>query len=360
MLNQGAAPGDQLLAVNGQLVPALISKEELALLLERAAWAAPSLVLRFRSEKNDEYSSVLSTQTLRGSLHSSDIASTPLYLHPKQRPSASPALFSRSHELPRAPQNQPAALDLAGTGLRPTHSLPARTPHPLAAASPSHASPARPSFARPPNPRHAGPGSVSSAGWSRAGYGEAPPGWASDWGDGLRDEVDDMWQEGGASPPPPPSRTNWTRLVPPSVLTGHVSPRHPGAGARRLSDSAGSASGGEGPGEGRARNGAADGFGGSGPGMAPRASGSRPAEARREIDEIRARADARVAAAEAARRAAEAARAAAEDEMAALEEQTYSRVSEMQSKVGTPGALGGRGGGGQSLPPRQRYSVRVL
>ena len=24
-------------------------------------------------------------------------------------------------------------------------------------------------------------------------------------------------------PPPPPSRTNWTRLVPPSVLTGHVS-----------------------------------------------------------------------------------------------------------------------------------------
>jgi hypothetical protein len=26
-----------------------------------------------------------------------------------------------------------------------------------------------------------------------------------------------------AAPPPPPSRTNWTRLVPPSVLTGHVS-----------------------------------------------------------------------------------------------------------------------------------------
>ena len=25
------------------------------------------------------------------------------------------------------------------------------------------------------------------------------------------------------SPPPPPSRTKWTRLVPPSVLTGHVS-----------------------------------------------------------------------------------------------------------------------------------------
>ena len=24
-------------------------------------------------------------------------------------------------------------------------------------------------------------------------------------------------------PPPPPSRTNWTRLVPPPVLTGHVS-----------------------------------------------------------------------------------------------------------------------------------------
>ena len=28
-------------------------------------------------------------------------------------------------------------------------------------------------------------------------------------------------------PLPPPSRTNWTRLVPPSVLTGHVSPRYP-------------------------------------------------------------------------------------------------------------------------------------
>jgi hypothetical protein len=27
----------------------------------------------------------------------------------------------------------------------------------------------------------------------------------------------------GKAPPPPPSRTNWTRLVPPSVLTGHVS-----------------------------------------------------------------------------------------------------------------------------------------
>ena len=26
-----------------------------------------------------------------------------------------------------------------------------------------------------------------------------------------------------APTPPPPSRTNWTRLVPPSVLTGHVS-----------------------------------------------------------------------------------------------------------------------------------------
>ena len=25
-----------------------------------------------------------------------------------------------------------------------------------------------------------------------------------------------------APPPPPPSRTNWTRLVPPPVLTGHV------------------------------------------------------------------------------------------------------------------------------------------
>jgi len=27
----------------------------------------------------------------------------------------------------------------------------------------------------------------------------------------------------GARPPPPPSRTEWTRLVPPPVLTGHVS-----------------------------------------------------------------------------------------------------------------------------------------
>jgi len=25
------------------------------------------------------------------------------------------------------------------------------------------------------------------------------------------------------SPPPPPCRTNWTRLVPPPVLSGHVS-----------------------------------------------------------------------------------------------------------------------------------------
>ena len=28
-----------------------------------------------------------------------------------------------------------------------------------------------------------------------------------------------------ATPPPPSSRTNWTRLVPPSVLSGHVSAR---------------------------------------------------------------------------------------------------------------------------------------
>jgi hypothetical protein len=28
--------------------------------------------------------------------------------------------------------------------------------------------------------------------------------------------------EGGPPSPPPPSRTNWTRLVPPSVLIGHV------------------------------------------------------------------------------------------------------------------------------------------
>jgi hypothetical protein len=33
-------------------------------------------------------------------------------------------------------------------------------------------------------------------------------------------------------PPPPPSRTNWTRLVPPSVLTGHVSALHKRSSAR--------------------------------------------------------------------------------------------------------------------------------
>jgi len=43
----------------------------------------------------------------------------------------------------------------------------------------------------------------------------------------------DRWaRELGELPPPPPSRTNWTRLVPPSVLTGHVSPRYPGERAR--------------------------------------------------------------------------------------------------------------------------------
>jgi hypothetical protein len=30
---------------------------------------------------------------------------------------------------------------------------------------------------------------------------------------------------GAVAPPPPPSRTKWTRLVHPSVLTGHVSRR---------------------------------------------------------------------------------------------------------------------------------------
>jgi hypothetical protein len=34
-----------------------------------------------------------------------------------------------------------------------------------------------------------------------------------------------------APPPPPPSRTKWTRLVHPSVLTGHVSPPSPWARA---------------------------------------------------------------------------------------------------------------------------------
>ena len=33
---------------------------------------------------------------------------------------------------------------------------------------------------------------------------------------------------------PPPSRTNWTRLVPPSVLTGHVSSAEPEARAERV------------------------------------------------------------------------------------------------------------------------------
>jgi len=36
-----------------------------------------------------------------------------------------------------------------------------------------------------------------------------------------------------ARPPPPPSRTNWTRLVPRPVLTGHVSGLHRGAGPPR-------------------------------------------------------------------------------------------------------------------------------
>ena len=33
-----------------------------------------------------------------------------------------------------------------------------------------------------------------------------------------------------AKEPPPPSRTDWTRLVPPPVLTGHVSRRRGGSG----------------------------------------------------------------------------------------------------------------------------------
>jgi len=43
-------------------------------------------------------------------------------------------------------------------------------------------------------------------------------------------------KRGGAPPPlPPPSRTNWTRLVPPSVLTGHVSSLQVGSYCRRCS-----------------------------------------------------------------------------------------------------------------------------
>ena len=37
----------------------------------------------------------------------------------------------------------------------------------------------------------------------------------------------------GFSAPPPPSRTDWTRLVPPPVLTGHVSSRSPHGLTRR-------------------------------------------------------------------------------------------------------------------------------
>jgi len=37
-----------------------------------------------------------------------------------------------------------------------------------------------------------------------------------------------------APPPPPPSRTNWTRLVSPPVLTGHVSSRPRRASSRRV------------------------------------------------------------------------------------------------------------------------------
>jgi hypothetical protein len=45
---------------------------------------------------------------------------------------------------------------------------------------------------------------------------------------GRRDRCGDRRGSGGAPPPPFPSRTNWTRLVPPSVLTGHISDRGSG------------------------------------------------------------------------------------------------------------------------------------
>jgi hypothetical protein len=48
---------------------------------------------------------------------------------------------------------------------------------------------------------------------------ESPSGRAIRWGE----EESLHGGGGGDGPPPPPLRTNWTRLVPPSVLTGHVS-----------------------------------------------------------------------------------------------------------------------------------------
>ena len=55
-------------------------------------------------------------------------------------------------------------------------------------------------------------------------YVVAPADMWSFLGPKLSDQTEFDYNMSGMSPPlPPPSRTNWTRLIAPSVLTGHVS-----------------------------------------------------------------------------------------------------------------------------------------
>jgi hypothetical protein len=54
----------------------------------------------------------------------------------------------------------------------------------------------------------------------RAGAVVPPP---REWEQPLANELSDAALLVAPPPVPPPSRTNWTRLVPPPVLTGHVS-----------------------------------------------------------------------------------------------------------------------------------------
>jgi len=70
--------------------------------------------------------------------------------------------------------------------------------------------------------------------------GQAGAGAHSRGDQGDRRGAHAAWSERSSPPPPPPlppSRTNWTRLVPPSVLTGHVSaaPPYPTAPRPRAS-----------------------------------------------------------------------------------------------------------------------------
>eukprot|EP00961_Rhodomonas_salina_P183983 2483914-Rhodomonas_salina.1 len=62
--------GDQLLRVNGQMIPALISKQELTLLLADQCWKSTTLSLGFRADSWKEYTSVIHIQP-RGSFHTS-------------------------------------------------------------------------------------------------------------------------------------------------------------------------------------------------------------------------------------------------------------------------------------------------